>query len=136
MHPILRNILAAVSGLLIGSLVNGGLVTLGGHIIPPPAGLDITTEAGLKAAMPLMGPEHFLMPFLAHALGTFSGAWIAATIAIRQKMLVSLVIGAFFFIGGVIMVRALSAPVWFNITDLVLAYFPMAWLGGKLAQKK
>jgi hypothetical protein len=27
----------------------------------------------------------------------------------------------------------LPAPMWFNVVDLVGAYLPMAWLGGRLA---
>lgn len=136
MHPILRNIFAVVAGLLIGVLINGSLVSMSVHIIPPPPGADLSTEDGLRAAMPLMEARHFLMPFLAHALGTFCGAWVAATMAIHRKMRMAMIIGAAFFIGGVIAGRALpGAPAWFNIADLTLAYFPMAWAGAKLAVK-
>lgn len=53
MHPTLRTILAAVAGLVIGSIVNMGLINVSGHAIPPPAGADLTTTEGLKAAMHL-----------------------------------------------------------------------------------
>ena len=36
MHPILRNILAVLTGLIAGSIINMGLVNLGGSVIPPP----------------------------------------------------------------------------------------------------
>ena len=39
-------------------------------LIPPPEGADVTTLEGLKTSMHLFQPKHFLMPFLAHALGT------------------------------------------------------------------
>ena len=68
--PTLRNVLAVLVGLVIGSAVNMALVTLGPSLIPPPAGADVTSAEGLRAAMPLLEPRHFLMPFLAHALGT------------------------------------------------------------------
>jgi hypothetical protein len=29
----------------------------------------------------------------------------------------------------------LLGPAWFAITDILIAYIPMAWLGGKLALK-
>jgi hypothetical protein len=33
------------------------------------------------------------------------------------------------------MVMILPSPLWFTLTDLLLAYLPMAWLGIKLAKK-
>ncbi len=136
MHPIIRNILAVLAGLVLGSLVNGGLIGLSGHIIPPPDGVDITTEAGLKAGIPLSEPKHFIFPFLAHALGTFTGALTTVLIAANRKMSLALLIGLLFFIGGAMMVYKLQAPMWFNIADLVLAYFPMAFLAARMGIRK
>lgn len=136
MHPIVRNILAVLAGLVLGSLVNGGLIGLSGHIIPPPAGVDITTEAGLKAGIHLFEPRHFIFPFLAHALGTFTGALTTVLIAANRKMSLAMLIGLLFFIGGLMMVYMLPAPMWFNITDLVLAYFPMAFLAARMGSRK
>lgn len=135
MNPILRNILAIVLGLVLGSLVNGALISISGHVIPPPEGVDVTTEEGLKAGMHLFKPINFLFPFLAHALGTLVGAFIAAKIAANRKLLFAMIIGFAFFIGGVMMIFMLPSPIWFSIVDATLAYFPMAYLGYLLAKK-
>ena len=74
MHPIIKYILAVLAGIVIGSAVNMGIIMISSSIIPPPNGADITTAEGLKASMHLFQPKHFIMPFLAHALGTFAGA--------------------------------------------------------------
>lgn len=136
MNPTLRNILAVIAGALIGGLVNMGIVSLSGSIIPPPEGVDVTSMESLKASMHLFETKHFIMPFLAHALGTLVGAFVAAKLAASKSMTMALIIGAFFLLGGVANVFILSGPMWFNITDIVLAYIPMAWLGGKLANGK
>lgn len=136
MNPILRNVLAAVSGLVVGSAVNMSLIMISGSIIPPPEGADVTTMEGLLAAMYLFEPKHFIMPFLAHALGTFVGALVASLIAGSHKLKFALAIGGFFFIGGAMNVYLLPAPMWFNVTDLVLAYIPMAFLANKITSKK
>ena len=78
MNPILRNILAVIGGMLVGSVVNMGLIMVSGYIIPPPEGADVTTMEGLAATMHLFEPRHFIFPFLAHAFGTLAGAWLAA----------------------------------------------------------
>jgi hypothetical protein len=33
------------------------------------------------------------------------------------------------------MVFQLPAPLWFDLVDLIFAYFPMAWLGYKIVSK-
>jgi len=136
MNPILRNILAVILGLIIGSAVNMGLILISGSIIPPPEGADATTMEGLKESMHLFEPRHFIFPFLAHALGTLVGAFIAAMIAATRKMTLAMVIGVFFLIGGIVNVYLLPAPTWFGIVDILGAYIPMAWIGGKLATRK
>ncbi|PIB29986.1 hypothetical protein BFP77_05030 [Maribacter sp. 4U21] len=136
MNPVLKNMLAVLAGLIVGSLVNMGIVILSGSIIPPPEGGDVTTMEGLKATMHLFEPKHFIMPFLAHALGTLGGAFVAAEIAASRNFFMALIVGAFFFIGGALSVSSLGGPMWFNALDLVVAYFPMAYLGWKLAGSK
>jgi len=133
MNPILRNVLAVVAGWFVGSFVNMGLILLSPVVIPPPAGVDPTNAESLAANIHLFEMRHFIMPFLAHALGTLVGAFIAAKIATTHKMKIALGIGLIFFLGGIVASRMIPAPTWFSIADLVLAYFPMAWLGGLLA---
>lgn len=136
MPPILRNILAVVAGVVIGSTVNMSIINVSASVIPPPAGTDTTTMEGLTAAMHLFQPKHFLMPFLAHALGTFVGALVAAFVAATHKMKFALGIGCFFLAGGIASVLMLPSPVWYTVVDLTMAYLPMAYLAGKLAARK
>ena len=136
MNSILKNILAVVLGLFIGGAVNMAIIMISGSIIPPPEGTNLTTMEGLEAAMPLMEPKHFLLPFLAHALGTLVGAIIAAKIAATHKMRFAMVIGLCFLVGGIMNIVMLPSPTWFTVVDLGLAYIPMAYLGGKLALRK
>jgi len=135
MQPILRNILAVIAGIFIGSLVNMGIIMISGSIIPPPNGADVTTMEGLKATMHLFEPKHFIFPFLAHALGTLVGALLAARFAANNHMRFALAIGVFFLIGGITSVYMLPSPLWYTVVDLVGAYLPMGYLGGKLAGK-
>ena len=136
MNPNLKNVLAVVAGLVFGSIVNMGFIMISGSVIPPPEGADVTTAEGLNASMHLFQPRHFIFPFLAHAIGTFAGAFVAALIAATHKMRFALGVGLFFLAGGVTSVFMLPSPTWFTVLDLVGAYLPMAYLGGKLAIKQ
>lgn len=136
MNPIFRNTLAAIIGLFVGSIVNMAIILMSGSVIPPPNGADVTTMEGLKATMHLFEPKHFIFPFLAHALGTFAGAATTAVIAVTRKTELSLVIGAFFLLGGIVNVCTLPSPIWYNILDIVFAYLPMAYLAKKIVVSK
>jgi hypothetical protein len=133
MNTILRNILVVIMGLILGGIVNMAIVMISGSVIASPEGADVTTTEGLKASLHLFEPKHFLMPFLAHALGTLVGAILCFIIASTHKMNLALLIGAFFLVGGIINVIILPSPLWFTLVDLIFAYIPMAWFGAKLA---
>lgn len=134
MNPILKNVLAVIAGVIVGIAVNMGLIMLSSSVIPPPAGVDPTDMESLKENMHLFEAKHFIFPFLAHALGTLAGAFLAAKLAASHHMNIALGIGAFFLLGGITNVMMLPAPTWFAVLDLVVAYIPMGWLGGKLAK--
>ncbi|QCO67418.1 hypothetical protein E5843_05800 [Luteimonas yindakuii] len=132
----LRLILAVVLGLIVGSAINMALIAASGHVIPPPAGADMTTAEGIRAALPQLEPRHFLFPFLAHAIGTLVGAFTAAKIASRFKPTAALIVGVLFFVGGVLAARMIPAPTWFIAVDLIGAYLPFAWLGYLMARRR
>lgn len=135
MRAFLGGLLAVVVGFIAGSAVNMGLILLGARLVPAPPGLDTTTSEGLAAAMPLLQPVHFLFPFLAHALGTLAGAWVATLVVGRRSPVPAAVIGLLFLAGGIASCLMLPAPRWFEVLDVVFAYLPFAWLGHRLARK-
>ncbi|HET8769359.1 MAG TPA: hypothetical protein VFM71_00095 [Gemmatimonadaceae bacterium] len=124
----LRTALALIIGVVAGGAVNMAIILAGPHIIPPPAGVDMTTAEGLQASIHLLAPRHFIMPFLAHALGTFAGALIGALIAASHRTFVAYAVGVFFLCGGIAASFMIPAPAWFIALDLIVAYVPMAWL--------
>ncbi|MGD1848327.1 MAG: hypothetical protein ACFB10_23280 [Salibacteraceae bacterium] len=134
MSPILRNILAVIAGLFGGNVINLFLVRAG-HFIFPIEGVNPDDTEAFKAVLPDLELQYFLFPFLAHAIGTLAGAYVAGAIAANSKMIIALVIGGCFFLAGVAINLYLNGPVWFTAVDLVLAYFPMAWIGGRLSNR-
>ena len=136
MNPIARNILAAMVGIVLGSAVNLGLVTMGMSVVPLPEGTDVSTMEALRESMKSLTPVNFLFPLLGHALGTLTGAFVAAKLAASHHMKFAIGIGVSFLIGGIAMVFNCGGPVWFIASDLLLAYIPMAFLGGFLAGGK
>lgn len=135
MPHLLRNVLALLAGIVVGGAVNMALITVSPSVIPPPAGMDVRTTEGLRASMHLLQPQHFIMPFLAHALGTLVGALTAYLIAASYRTQFAYAVGAFFLVGGIAASLMIPAPAWFIALDLLAAYLPMAWLGMRIGTR-
>jgi len=118
---ILRNVLAIILGIVVGSVVNMFLVMKG----TLPEGVNMKN---LSESMHLLEAKHYFFPILGHAIGTLVGALIAAIIAFNDKFKFALAISVFFFIGGIANIYMLLFPVIPAIVDLSIAYFPMGLL--------
>ena len=136
LNKIVRNVLAVITGIVLGSVVNMGIIMLQNSFIALPEGVDVTNPESLQSSMHLFEPKHFIFPFLAHAIGTLVGAYLSVRIAASHKMYFALGIGIFFLIGGISMAFMMPAPIWFIVVDLSLAYIPMGWLGWRMSGKK
>ena len=135
MPTVLRNVLAVILGIAVGGVVNMILITLSPSLIAPPAGVDVTNAESLARSIHLFEPRHFVMPFLAHAVGTLAGALVAYLVAATYKAQLAYLIGALFLCGGVAASFMIPAPAWFIALDLLVAYLPMAWLATRLGAR-
>ena len=135
MKAIIRNVLAVIVSLLLGGIANMALIKLSPHVIPPPAGVNVEDLESLKHSMHLFQPKHFIFSFAAHAAGSFVAAFLAALMVTGHRMKFAVGIGAFSLLGGIAACLMIPAPVWFMALDLIVAYIPMGWLGGRLALK-
>lgn len=132
MKPIVRNIIAVVVGWLIGGFVNGAIVEVGMSTYP--SDVDTTDYDAISTFLESASFVYFLYPLIAHLAGSFVGGFIAALISKNRKMGTALIVGGLFFLGGVIVTFLIPAPAWFIALDLIVAYFPMAFLGGIIAK--
>ena len=106
--------------------VNMGLIIGGGMIIPMSETIDPMNAVNWDF-------KYFIFPFLAHSIGTLSGAFIVSKISRNSHIIMPLIVGFYFLSGGLYMVTILPAPTWFISLDLILCYIPMAFLGWKIS---
>ena len=132
MKPVYKNILAVLVGLIAGNVVNMLIVNLGYSILPLD-GVDTDDLEALAAAIPDLEAKYFIFPFLAHAIGTLSGAFLTALIAASHKLKLAMVIGGFFLVAGIAVNYMITGPLWFSLLDILVAYIPMAYLGARWA---
>jgi len=137
MHPILRNVLAVIGGLLIGGMINISIVSSSGLVVPLPEGMDPSDMESINAHIHEYTVMNYLMTFIAHALGVLVGALIASILGVGKTLKLGLIVGGFFLIGGVMAVYMLpESALWFKGMDILLAYIPMGWLGWKLSGRE
>ena len=108
-------------------IINMGLIILGGIIIAPSDNFEPMNALNWDL-------KYFIFPFLAHALGTFSGAFIVSKLSKKTNIAIPLIVGFYFLSGGIYMATILPAPIWFILLDITVGYIPMALLGWKLAK--
>jgi|GEM_PF-289570 len=132
MAPKIQNTLAVIGGLIIGGAVNALIIKFGSPLIPVPEGVNPEDIASISAHANEYGAKHFVIPFLAHALGTLVAAIIVCKAAATHKSLLSGLVSGFFLVGGAMMAFLLPAFWKYSIIDVLLAYVPMALIAGSL----
>ena len=128
-NPTVKNIVAAIVGIIIAVLVVG-LVEMAGHMIfPPPEGLDITNpedQARLMEVIPLGAKIAVMVAWFA---GAFSGVFAARRIGSTSWpswLVTALMIAASFYT-----TTLFPHPVWMTAGAVLL---PLAalMLGGRM----
>ena len=128
MKQTLKNIAIVILGIIVGMIVNIGLIILGGVIFPPSENFEPMNAMNWDF-------KYFIFPFLAHSIGTLSGALIVSKLSNKSSIILPLIVGVYFLMGGIYMITILPAPMWFVLLDVILGYIPMALLGWKLANE-
>lgn len=100
-----------------------------------PEGIDVMNIENYNANAHLLDFKNYITPFLAHAIGTFMGAFVCTKMAVDRKLWLAMLIGILFFVGGAMEIYERSTPMWFILLDLIFAYFPMAYIAYYFANK-
>jgi hypothetical protein len=58
----MRNLLAVIAGLVVGSVVNMAIITVGPMVIPPPTGVDMSDMDKFAENIKLLEPANFIAP--------------------------------------------------------------------------
>ena len=127
MTIVFKNIAIVILGIVVGMIVNMGLIIFGGIVFPLSENFNPMNAIDWNL-------KYFIFPFLAHSAGTFSGAFIASKLSEKYHIIIPLIIGLYFLSGGIYMVTILPAPFWFIFLDITVCYIPMALLAWKISE--
>ena len=127
MKQTLKNIAIVILGIIVGMIINIGLIILGGIILPQPENFEPMNAMNWEL-------KYFIFPFLAHSVGTLLGSLLVSKLSKKSSIILPLVVGLYFLSGGIYMITILPAPMWFVLLDVILGYIPMALLGWKISK--
>ena len=128
MRQILKNIGIVILSIIIGMIINIGLIIIGGIIFPLSENVNPMNAINWDF-------KYFIFPFLAHSIGTLSGAFVASKLSRNYHIIIPGIVGLYFLSWGIYMVTILPAPIWFICLDLIICYIPMCLLGWSLNKK-
>lgn len=128
---MLRNILAVIVGLFVGSAINMGLIMLNTSVLyPMPEGTTMEDTEAFNAYLADLPVTAFLVVMAAHLLQAFVGGYVAARLGASRPMLLAMIIGVLSLVGGVMAMQMMDGPAWMA-AELPL-YLILAWLAGRL----
>ena len=129
---MIRDILALITGFIIGNIAMMGLHYVGMIFYPLPEGTnmdDITVIAEYVKIAPLGA---LLMVMFAHLGGTFLAG--LSTALVSKNINTAYIVGGLFTLAGIYNLYVLPSPWWFNIE--VILYLPAAIYGFRLIVKR
>ena len=126
MKKILTNIGIIILGIIIGMILNMGLIIFGGIIFTPTENIEPMNAINWDL-------KYFIFPFLAHSVGTLSGSFLVSKLSRNSNIIFPLIVGLYFLSGGIYMVTILPAPMWFVFLDLIVCYIPMSLIGWRIS---
>ena len=127
---MIRALAGVFGGFALAMIMVFVLQGIGHEMYPPPT--DIAPEAreafaAAVAAMPLMA---LVMVLVSYALGTFTGAWLAARVGGRPFY--AFLVGGVMPLAGMQNLIAVPHPLWFTVAG-TLVFLPSAWFASRVA---
>lgn len=129
-----RNIISVIIGIATAGIVVYFIQSISISLFPLPKDLNPRDMNAMKEHVATLPPLAFILVLLAHFFGALAGAAIGSKIASSSQFKLSMIIGVFMLIMGIINLFTIPHPVWFMIADM-FTYLPGAFIGFKIYQR-
>lgn len=130
----MKNVLAAVAGLMVAAILTFGIESLSAILFPFPEGADPTDMEWLKNNVDAIPSGALIVVGFAHLIGIVCGMFVAGLIS-KTSMIPAYVVGVLMLAGTIANLFMIPHPAWFAITDLIGVLIGIL-LGRKLASKQ
>ena len=133
MHPTIRSALVLLGGVVVAVLVVVLMDTLVGMMYPLPEGTDINDRAAMARIVAGMPTSAFALLLAGWVLAAGAGAYLAARLATRSRVLHGMIVAVFVLIATVANLAAIPHPGWLWPAAIIL--IPAAgWLATRLVR--
>jgi len=129
---MIRNIGAALAGIVTAFVIVVLVEKVGLMIYPPPADLDFSDPEAIRPYIATLPFLALLFPMIAWVIGTFVGSLVASKIGTAKPLLFSGIVGGLIFVATIANLIMIPHPIWFSIVSLV-AIAASAWFAAKVA---
>ncbi len=131
---LLRNVLAIVGGVLIGTVVIFVVQSISHQIYPVASDIDYNDKEAMRSFVAGLPVGALLMVIASYVCGSFVAGMISAWVGRGARVRHALVAGVLLLLAGIMNLVSIPHPLWFSVVT-VLVFIPAAWAGGKLAAR-
>jgi len=131
---MLKRFLALVLGFLAGLVLFTLIQMISSKMYPPPEGMltqDVEALESYFLSLPMY--SRYIIT-LAHVLGAFVGAYVAAKLADKHKFYMGCIVGIIFLVASVSHNREFLCPGWMIVLDMFLTALA-TYLASKIGSK-
>lgn len=132
---MLRDVLAAITGIVV-AMVTVMLIQMLGHaVFPPPADLNLQNTEAMRTYVSSIPVAALLFVLASYVVAAFDGTFVACLIGRAQPMYFALAVAVLMLVATITNLIMIPHPAWFSVASLagiVAAAAAAALLGKRL----
>jgi len=132
---MIRNITAAITGIVTAFLLVMLIEMLGHSVYPPPPGLSVDDMDAIRAYIETAPVGALLFPALAYIVASFCGTLLACYIGTAKPIIYGTVVGGLMLVATVANLIMIPHPLWFSATA-VIGIVASTWFATRISQKR
>ena len=129
---MVRNVAAALAGIVTAFVMIMLIEKLGHIIYPPPADLDVSNPDVMRPYIATLPFLALLFPMIAWVVATFAGTVLACKIGTGNPLLFAATVGGLVLAGTIANLIMIKHPLWFSLVSLV-AVAASAWIAARVS---
>lgn len=129
---MVRNVAAAITGVVTAFVLIMLIEKLGHSIYPPPPDIDFSDPEAMRPYIATLPFLALLFPMIAWVVATFAGTVLACKIGTANPLAFAAVVGGLVLAGTIANLIVIPHPVWFSAVSLA-AIAASAWIAVRVA---
>jgi hypothetical protein len=129
---MVRNVAAAITGIVTAFVLIMLIEKLGHIIYPPPPDIDFSDPEAMRPYIATLPFLALLFPMIAWVVATFAGTVLACKIGTANPLAFAAVVGGLVLAGTIANLIVIPHPVWFSAVSLA-AIAASAWIAVRVA---